>query len=75
VLTVLTYLPSKKLSGIRLSRNTITASSERLVKRKQEIYLRGLEGGKDLISLLVRANNGLEDKAKLSDAEFNAQIS
>lgn len=71
----MSYLPVKKFASIRTTRETIESIADRLVKQKTDTYLRGLEGSKDLISLLVRANAVEEEKGKMSVAEVNASIS
>ena len=74
MLELVAYLPIKKLSQMRKTRSTIATISERLVQRKVDTYTRGLEGEKDLLSLLVRANAVEEPRWKLSDSEVNAEI-
>ena len=74
MLELLSYLPIKKFSQMRKTRNTIAATSERLVRQKADAHMRGLEGEKDLLSLLVRANAVEEPRWKLSDSEVKAEI-
>jgi cytochrome P450 len=68
------YIPTKKFLGIRKVRDIVATKAERLVQEKVDMYMRGLEGSKDVISLLVRANAKEHQKGKMSDAEMNAQI-
>lgn len=70
----LPYLPIKKFSQLRSAAKEMTSLAATLVKSKTDAYEQGLEGGKDLMSLLIKANAQAEAKAKLSDSEVRSAI-
>jgi len=67
-------LPTKKYKYIKQTRNTITAIAAEVIKEKRNDMRKGLEGGKDLISLLLRANAREDKQQRMSDEEINAGI-
>ena len=68
------YLPTKKYKHIRQTRETITAIAEEAVAEKRRDMKKGLEGGKDLLSLLLRANAREDPQRRMSDEEINAGV-
>lgn len=70
----LPWLPIKKFALLRATDNILTSIASKLVKSKTEAYEQGLESGKDLMSLLVRANADQDSKSKLSEQEVRAEI-
>lgn len=70
----LAYLPIKKFSQLRKAAIKLKAVADHLIKIKTDDYLKGLEGGKDLMTLLVRANANEEKAAQLSEVEVRAEI-
>ena len=71
---ILPYLPTKKYKYLKQSRDTIAAVAAEVMTEKRAIMKKGLEGGKDLMSLLLRANAGEDEKGRLSEEEVNAEI-
>jgi hypothetical protein len=65
----LTHLPLKKYTSVHTLRDVAVKLSEKLVKEKSFVYEQGLEGSKDLMSLLVRANVVEKEGNKLSDLD------
>jgi alkylphenol/PAH-inducible cytochrome P450 monooxygenase len=70
----LIYLPMKKFKYIGTARDRMLRIAEKLVQEKLSTFMRGMEGGKDVMTLLVRANAKEEQRYKMSDVEVNAQI-
>lgn len=68
------YLPTKKYKYIRETRDTITAIAAEVVAEKQSNMRKGLEDGKDLLSLLLRANAKENSQRRMSDEEINAGV-
>jgi len=50
------------------------ALADKVVKEKVHTYQQGLEGAKDLMTLLVRANAMATKENRLSDDEVNSEI-
>lgn len=67
-------LPTKKYQYIRQTREIITAVAAEVMAEKQNDMRNGLEGGKDLMSLLLRANAKENKQQRMSDEEINAGI-
>jgi hypothetical protein len=67
-------LPTKKYQYIRETRDTIAAVAAEVMAEKRNVMNKGLEGGKDLMSLLLRANAKEDKKSRMSDEEINAEI-
>ena len=74
MLEFLSHSPIKAFSQARTVHDTFATTSERLVQQKMDTFMRGLDGEKDLLSVLVRANAVEERKWKLTDSEVNAEI-
>jgi cytochrome P450 len=70
----LTHLPIKKFANIHALHDIAMTLADKMVKEKLYTYKHGLEGTKDLMSLLVRANAVEKEDNKLSDAEVNSEI-
>lgn len=67
-------LPIKKFSQLGIAARKLSSLADKLVHAKSEAHAEGLESGKDLISLLVRANAKEAAKTKLSDEEVRSEI-
>ena len=67
-------LPMKKYKYIKQTRETITAIAAEVMAEKQSEMRKGLEGGKDLLSLLLRANAREDPQRRMSDEEINAGV-
>lgn len=74
VYKILPYLPTKKYKYLKQSRDTIAAVAAEVMTEKRIVMEKGLEGGKDLMSLLLRANAREDQKGRLSEGEINAGI-
>jgi cytochrome P450 len=48
--------------------------ADKMVQEKMDALRKGLEGEKDLLSLLVRANANEKPSQRLSDLEVNSEI-
>jgi cytochrome P450 len=70
----MSYLPTKKYKYIKQTRDTITAIAAEVMAEKQSDMMKGLEGGKDLMSLLLRANAREDAQRRMSDEEMNAGV-
>jgi len=68
------HLSVKKFKYIRQTHETITAVAAEVMTEKQNLMRKGLEGGKDLMSLLLRANSTEDKYRRMSDEELNAGI-
>jgi cytochrome P450 len=67
-------LPTKKYKYIRQTHEIITAVAAEVMAEKQNDMRNGLEGSKDLMSLLLRANAKENKQQRMSDEEINAGI-
>jgi cytochrome P450 len=67
-------LPTEKYKYIRQTREIITAVAAEVMAEKQNDMRNGLEGGKDLMSLLLRTNAKENTQQRMSDEEINAGI-
>lgn len=70
----LPYLPLKKFVVLRAVDKEVTSIAKELITTKMAAYEQGLEGGKDLMSLLIRANANEDARSKLSEEEVKAEI-
>lgn len=68
------YLPNEKSRSIRRTRDTIASVAAEVMIEKRNDMRTGLSGGKDLMSLLLRANAGESKQQRMSDEEVNAVI-
>jgi cytochrome P450 len=67
-------LPTKQYKSIRQIRNTMASIAAEVMAEKRAAMEKGLEGGKDLMSLLLRANAKEDKNGRMSDEEVNAEI-
>ena len=74
VIDIMAHLPTKKYKYIRQTRDTITAIAAKVMTEKQNDMRRGLDRGKDLMSLLLRANAGEDKHRRMSGEEITAGI-
>ena len=68
------HLPTKKYKYIRQTRDLITTIAAEVMTEKRNDMMNGLDGGKDLMSLLLRANAGEDKQRRMSDEEMNSGI-
>jgi hypothetical protein len=59
---------------LRIGREKLARLSDRMVQAKADAQLKGLDMGKDLLSLLMKSNASEEPHKRLSDAEVRAQV-
>ena len=71
---IIPYIPTKKYKALKKNRDTIAAVATDVMAEKQTVMKKGLEGGKDLMSRLIRANAGEDEKWRMSEEEINAGI-
>ena len=71
---MIAHLPTKKYRYIRQTRDTITAIAAEVMREKRNDIRKGLGGGKDLMSLLLRANAKEDKERRMSDEEIIAGI-
>lgn len=74
VTELMSHLPTKKYKYIRQTRDTINAIAAEVMAEKQNNMRKGLEGGRDLMSLLLHANSGEDKQRRMSDEEITAGI-
>ena len=74
VTELMSHLPTKKYKYIRQTRDTINAIATEVMAEKQNNMRKGLEGGRDLMSLLLHANSGEDKQRRMSDEEITAGI-
>lgn len=67
-------LPTKKYKYIKQTRDTITGIAAEVMAEKRNDMKKGLEGGKDLMSLLLHANAREDPQRRLSDEEITSGI-
>jgi len=67
-------LPIKKFTLMFHLRDMVSSFADQLVKEKLHTYQQGLQGSKDLMTLLVRANAMEKQVNRLTDAEVNSEI-
>jgi cytochrome P450 len=68
------HLPTKKFKYIRQTHDTITAIAAEVMTEKQNEMRKGLDGGKDLLSILLRANAEEAKHRRMSDEEITAGV-
>ena len=71
---MMAHLPTKKYKYIRQTRETMTAIAAEVMAEKQNDMRDGSDGGKDLMSLLLRANAEEDKHRRMSDEEITAGI-
>jgi len=71
---MMSRLPTKKFKYIRQTRDTIATIAAEVMAEKQSDMRKGLEGGKDLMSLFLRANSAEDKHKRMSDEEIHAVI-
>lgn len=69
------YLPSKAMIKLRRNRELVADMARGLVQSSTDAMLRGVEGGKDILSLIVQANLASEKQKRMSSQEVYAQVS
>lgn len=74
VTELMSHLPTKKYKYIRQTRDTINTIAAEVMAEKQNNMRKGLEGGRDLMSLLLHANSGEDKQRRMSDEEITAGI-
>ena len=74
IIDIMPRLPMKKFKYIKQTRETITAVSAEVMAGKLNDMRNGLEDGKDLMSLLLRANSTADEHRRMSDEEINAGV-
>lgn len=74
LIEMMPHLPTKKYKYIRQTRETITAIAAEVMAGKLSNMRKGLEDGRDLLSLLLRANAGEDPQRRMSDEEINAGV-
>ncbi|KAI6007546.1 cytochrome P450 [Pisolithus orientalis] len=67
------YAPVPRATRLREAKKVTTATAATMVTEKAESLLQG-KGGRDIFSLLVKANMDAEAKNKLSDEELYSQM-
>jgi hypothetical protein len=72
--SLLFRLPVTRLANMRAVGKNLSEVAKRIVGNKTNALMKGLEGGKDLMSLLIRANANEEQSRKLSDIELISEI-
>jgi len=70
----LSRLPITKISHLVANGRRLAKMADQMVQEKTDAYVKGLEGGKDLMSLLVRANANEKPSTRLSDREVISEI-
>ena len=71
---MMSHLPTKKFRYIKQTRDTTTSIAAEVMVEKQNDMRNGLDGGNDLMSLLLRANSGEDKQRRMSDEEITAGI-
>ena len=61
------YLSTKRYKYIRQTRATVTVIAAEVMTEKQNETRKGLDGGKDIVSLLLRANTEEDKHRRMSD--------
>jgi hypothetical protein len=67
-------LPFKRLAIMHTAGKHLSGVAERIVGDKTDTLMKGLDGGKDLMSILMRANANEKESAKLSENEVISEI-
>jgi cytochrome P450 len=68
------HLPTKKFKYLRQTRDTVAKIAAEVMTEKQNDIRKGLDGGKDLLSILLRANAGEDERRKMSVEEIVAGV-
>ena len=68
------HIPIEKFKHIKQTRDTIIAIAAEVLAEKQSDMRKGLNGGKDLMSLLLRANAEEDKHRRMSDEEIISGI-
>jgi cytochrome P450 len=74
VVEMMPHIPTKQYKAIRQTHNTFSAVAAKVIAEKRIAMEKGLEGGKDLMSLLLRANAKEDKNGRMSDEEVSAEI-
>jgi cytochrome P450 len=74
IIEMMPYLPTKKFKYLRQTRDTVAAIAADMMKEKQNDMRKGLDKGKDLMSLLLRANAEEDKHRRMSDEEITSGI-
>ncbi|GJJ15839.1 hypothetical protein Clacol_010117 [Clathrus columnatus] len=67
-------LPAGKLKRFHAYRKVARQVARDMIKVQTEHYLYGNEGGKDMLSILIRANLSGDPSVKISDNEIESQL-
>ncbi|KAF8511968.1 PAH-inducible cytochrome P450 monooxygenase PC-PAH 1 [Gautieria morchelliformis] len=74
VVSAMRLLPIKQLRRLRRYTKVAHRVANDIVQTQTESYSRGKECGKDIMSILIRANLSEDPKSKLSETEVMAQL-
>ena len=74
IIQMMPHIPIEKFKHIKQTRDTIIAIAAEVMTEKQNDMRKGLDGGKDLMSLLLRANAEEDTHRRMSDEEIIAGI-
>ncbi|KAF8507406.1 cytochrome P450 [Gautieria morchelliformis] len=74
VVSAMQLLPTKQLRRLRRYTKVAHRVAKGIVQTQTESYSSGKEGGKDVMSILIRANLSEDPKSKLSETEVMAQL-
>ncbi|KAF8511769.1 PAH-inducible cytochrome P450 monooxygenase PC-PAH 1, partial [Gautieria morchelliformis] len=74
VVSAMQLLPTKQLRRLRRYTKVAHRVAKGIVQTQTESYSSGKEGGKDVMSILIRANLSEDPKSKLSEPEVMAQL-
>ncbi|KAK4702381.1 hypothetical protein P7C70_g3843, partial [Phenoliferia sp. Uapishka_3] len=72
---ILNYVPNDRIKAVTKAFSTMDSESRKIVDvRRSELEADGEGGGKDLLSLLLKANAAGDAKMQMSDAELQGQM-
>ena len=74
ILDMMPRLPMKRFKYLRQIRGTMFTIAAEVMTEKQDDMRKGLEDGRDLMSLLLRANAAEDEHRRMSDEEMYAGI-
>jgi hypothetical protein len=74
LINLLSRIPATRFYRLRAGGRRLSELGEQMVKDKVDVLMRGSEGGRDLLSLLVRANANEKPSGRLSDLEVKSEI-
>jgi len=74
LINLVSRIPATRFYRLRAGGRRLSELGEQMVKDKVDALMRGSEGGKDLLSLLVRANANEKPSGRLSDLEVKSEI-